>query len=173
MHEGLVEHTLTNFKRHDGAMFLPASRSVLASAAVAIAVVAITYVSRAIISQPSVSRRFDIVVFGATGYTGSIASEYLMSRCGVKFSKCNTAQSASSIRWALAGRKLSKLEALRKRIGAPDAGNFIVADATSDEDMRHLARSTRAVVSFAGPYQLYGSKLVAACAAEGTDCVPS
>ena len=101
-------------------------------------------------------RPHDLVVFGATGYTGRLVAEVLAGRVVDE-----------PIRWAIAGRTMSKLERLREELGRPDLP-ILVGDALDDDDMRRLAASTRAVCSTAGPYVRYGSHLVAACAEAGT-----
>jgi short subunit dehydrogenase-like uncharacterized protein len=107
-------------------------------------------------------RELDLVVWGATGFTGRLVSEYLLRRYG-----------AEGLRWALGGRSRGRLEALRDEIGREtatpaDALPLVVGDADDADSMRALARRTRVVCTTVGPYAKYGSKLVAACAAEGT-----
>jgi len=100
------------------------------------------------------SRRLDLVLFGATGFVGRQAVAYL-------------AQHAGDLRWALAGRSADKLEAVR---GSVDAG-IVVADANDAAALKSLAEQARVVLSTAGPFALYGSKLVAACVQAGTHYV--
>ncbi|MGF7148969.1 short subunit dehydrogenase-like uncharacterized protein [Sphingomonas zeicaulis] len=104
-------------------------------------------------------RTHDLVIHGASGFTGRLVAEYLS----------DTADPA--LRWALSGRDLDKLAAVRDAIGAPDTLPLIRADADDPESLAALAVSTRLVLTTVGPYQLYGSGLVAACAAAGTDYV--
>ena len=72
-------------------------------------------------------------------------------------------------KWAMAGRSLDKLASVRDAIGAPDDTALIVADASDPKSLKAMVDQTRSVVSTVGPYQLYGSELVAACAETGTD----
>ena len=102
-------------------------------------------------------REFDIVVYGASGFTGRLVAEYLAGREG------------AATRWAMAGRDLAKLAAVRDEIGAPSDLPLIAADASSPQSLLGMAKRTRVVLTTVGPYQIYGSDLVAACAAEGTD----
>ncbi len=95
------------------------------------------------------SRDFELVVFGATGFTGRLVAEYV-------------ARSADRPRWAIAGRSKAKLEALG--LGVP----VLVADALDPGAMSDLARRTKVICTTAGPYATYGSELVLACAAHGT-----
>jgi short subunit dehydrogenase-like uncharacterized protein len=99
----------------------------------------------------------DLIVFGASGFTGRLVAEYLATRYGKK------------IQWGMAGRDLDKLATVRAEIGAPDDTLLIKADSDDEASLQALARSTRAVISTVGPFQLFGSKLVAACARVGTD----
>jgi short subunit dehydrogenase-like uncharacterized protein len=102
---------------------------------------------------------FDIVVYGATGFTGRLVAEYLAQRYGV----------GGEVRWAMAGRSADKLAAVRDEIGAPSDTPLIVADAGDAASVKAMVERTKAVLTTVGPYQLYGSDLVAACAAAGTD----
>jgi short subunit dehydrogenase-like uncharacterized protein len=104
-------------------------------------------------------RDFDIVIYGATGFTGRLVAEYLAQQDG------------HGLRWAMAGRNADKLAAVRDEIGAPAATPLVTADASDPTSLEALAGSTRCIISTVGPYQLYGSDLVAACAELGTDYV--
>ena len=103
-------------------------------------------------------RPFDIVVWGATGFTGRLVAEYLAHRIG-----------EDGPRWALAGRDPAKLERVHAEIGAGANVPILTADAADADSMAELARSTAVVLTTVGPYQLYGEPLLAACVAEGTD----
>jgi short subunit dehydrogenase-like uncharacterized protein len=99
------------------------------------------------------TRDHDVVLFGATGFTGGLTARYLAGQGG--------------IRWALAGRNAGKLAELRDRIGADVP--VLVADSADPASLRRIAESTRVVATTVGPYALHGEPLVAACAATGTD----
>ncbi len=103
-------------------------------------------------------RPFDLIVYGATGYTGRLVAEYLAHHYQGKGPK-----------WAMAGRSADKLAEVRDAIGAPADTPLVVANSDDPESMRALAESTRVVVTTVGPYQLYGEPLLAACVAAGTD----
>jgi short subunit dehydrogenase-like uncharacterized protein len=105
------------------------------------------------------SSKFDIVVYGSTGFTGQLVAEYLAAHY--------TGQGAP--RWAMAGRSLEKLASVRDAIGAPADIALIRADASDGASLKAMVDQTKCVLSTVGPYQLYGSDLVAACAATGTD----
>lgn len=105
------------------------------------------------------ARTYDIVVFGASGFTGRLVVEYLADRYPV----------GAPIRWAVAGRNREKLESVIA--GYCTSGKLpaiIVADSRDGNALRQLARETRVVLTTVGPYAKYGSELVAACAASGT-----
>ena len=104
---------------------------------------------------------FDIIVYGATGYTGRLVAEYLSQEYA----------DDSGLRWAMAGRSQSKLEAVRDEIGAPAGTPLVVADTGDADSLRAMAERTRVVLTTVGPYQLYGSDLVRICAETGTDYV--
>jgi short subunit dehydrogenase-like uncharacterized protein len=105
------------------------------------------------------SAKFDVVVYGATGFTGQLVAEYLAAHY----------TGPSAPKWAMAGRSLEKLASVRDAIGAPADTALIQADAGDPASLKAMIDQTRSVLSTVGPYQLYGSDLVAACAATGTD----
>ncbi len=106
-------------------------------------------------------REFDVIVFGATGFTGRLVAEYLVNRYGVD----------RDVTWAMAGRSQAKLEAVRDEIGAPSSTPLVVADSSDAESMVAMAERTRCVLTTVGPYLWYGEGLVQACADTGTDSV--
>jgi short subunit dehydrogenase-like uncharacterized protein len=104
--------------------------------------------------------RFHIVVFGATSFVGEILTRYLFSRHGT----------SGQVSWAIAGRSAAKLDALKASLGADaSALPVLIADAADEAQLKKMCDQTRVVVSTVGPYALYGSPLVAACAETGTD----
>jgi len=107
------------------------------------------------------SSKFDIIVYGATGFTGQLVAEYLATRY----------RNDKQLKWAMAGRSLDKLKSVRDAIGAPADTPLIVADAGDPASLKAMVDQTKCVISTVGPYQLYGSDLVAACAASGTDYI--
>ena len=107
------------------------------------------------------AREFDVAVFGASGFTGKLVAEYLAQR-----DKTDPPR-----RWALAGRNLEKLAAVRAAAGAGADTPLLRADSDDLASLAELARRSRVVLTTVGPYQLYGASLVAACAEAGTDYV--
>jgi short subunit dehydrogenase-like uncharacterized protein len=107
------------------------------------------------------AKQFDIVVHGATGFTGRLVVEYLLARY----------PAGGAIKWAMGGRSADKLAAVRDELGAPADTPLVVTDSANPASLKALVDSTRLVLTTVGPYQLYGSELVAACVAAGTDYV--
>lgn len=103
------------------------------------------------------SKPFDLIVFGATGFTGRLVAEYL--------------HKSGAQRWAMAGRNLAKLAAVRDELGCPKDLPLLQADAADPAALQALVRQTRVVITTVGPYQLHGEPLATACAAGGTDYV--
>jgi short subunit dehydrogenase-like uncharacterized protein len=105
------------------------------------------------------SSKFDLVVYGATGFTGQLVAEYLASHY----------EDDRDLKWAMAGRSREKLASVRDAIGAPADTPLIVADASDAASLQAMIDQTKSVITTVGPYLLYGNELVAACAASGTD----
>ncbi|MDG4799356.1 saccharopine dehydrogenase NADP-binding domain-containing protein [Micromonospora sp. WMMD980] len=108
-------------------------------------------------------RAYDLILLGATGFTGGLTAEYLARHA------------PDRLRWALAGRNPAKLAAVRDRLAAIDPGlaelPLLTADVTDPASLRAVAESARVVATTVGPYVHHGEPLVAACAAAGTDYV--
>src|SRR4030081_877414 len=98
--------------------------------------------------KPS-SKKSDIVVYGASGFTGRLVAEYLASRYAKD----------SELKWAMAGRSLEKLADVRDAIGAPADTPLIAADASDPASLNAMIDQARLVLTTVGPYQLYGSEL--------------
>ena len=105
------------------------------------------------------SPKFDIIVYGATGFTGQLVAEYLAAQYGKD----------KELKWAMAGRSLEKLKSVRDGIGAPADTPLIAADSADAGALKAMLDQTRSVLTTVGPYQWYGNELIAACAASGTD----
>ena len=108
-------------------------------------------------------RPYDIVVLGATGFTGALTAEYLARNAPAGMS------------WAIAGRNAAKLEQVRGRLAAVNPAcadlPLLQADVDNPGSLRALAEATKVVITTVGPYMRYGEPVVAACAAAGTDYV--
>jgi short subunit dehydrogenase-like uncharacterized protein len=104
------------------------------------------------------NRELDLVVYGASGYTGRLVAEYL----------ARLPEADAGLHWAIAGRDGERLAQVRQEIGAPLTLPILVADAADPHALAALAARSRLVLSTVGPYQTHGSLLLAACAAAGT-----
>ncbi|WP_135212327.1 saccharopine dehydrogenase family protein [Vitreimonas flagellata] len=107
------------------------------------------------------AQEFDVVVYGATGFTGRLVAEHLLKTYGAE----------GQVRWAMAGRDPAKLRAVAAEIGAPASVPLIEANARDAASLEALAKRARTIITTVGPYQLYGEPLLAACAKVGTDYV--
>ncbi len=105
------------------------------------------------------SSKFDIVVYGATGFTGQLVAEYLAAHY----------KGDANLKWAMAGRSKDKLASVRDAIGAPADTPLIVADASDPASLKAMVEQAKSVISTVGPYQFYGNELIAACVAAGVD----
>ena len=105
------------------------------------------------------SRPYDVVVWGATGFTGRLVAEYLARNYGV----------GRALRWAIAGRSREKLAAVRDEIAAiePSARDvpMLVGDSRDAASLVPIVSATRVVITTVGPYAIYGHELAAACVA--------
>jgi short subunit dehydrogenase-like uncharacterized protein len=106
-------------------------------------------------------REFDVVVFGASGYTGKLVAEYIQSEYGEN----------GSVKWAIAGRNREKLEGIREELGLSADLSILEVDSNDQNSLNAMTSSTKCVLTTVGPYQLYGSNLVESCAKNGTDYV--
>lgn len=108
-------------------------------------------------NETAASREFDVVVWGATGFTGTLVAEYLLRQYGTD----------RDLRWAIAGRSQEKLDKLLDSLDDADLPT-IIADSFDAASLKDLASRTRVVLTTVGPYALYGSALVEACVEAGT-----
>lgn len=104
-------------------------------------------------------RDYDVVVWGATGFTGALVAEYLLQEYGV----------GKALHWAIAGRSEQKLGDLKDALGDTAAElDTILADSFDESALDQMAKRTRVVITTVGPYARFGSALVAACVSNGT-----
>ena len=106
------------------------------------------------------TRTYDIVIWGATGFTGRLVMAYMAKTYGVN----------GEIKWAVAGRNAAKLAEVKREVLGADAENLpeVIADSNDEASLRTLVSQTKVVCTTVGPYALYGSTLVALCAELGT-----
>lgn len=98
------------------------------------------------------SREFDIIIWGASGFTGRLVAEYLFKQYGT----------SGNLKWAMAGRNQQKLETVRASI-ADKSVPIVVADSSDETSIKQMVLRTKVICTTVGPYAIYGSKLVAAC----------
>lgn len=115
--------------------------------------------------MPLADRHYDLALFGASGYTGRLVAEVLHAATQGQGAR------ERGLRWALAGRRPTRLAAVRDAIDAGPSLPLLVADAHDGAALASLARRARVVVTTVGPYQHHGEALVTACAEAGTDYV--
>jgi saccharopine dehydrogenase (NAD+, L-glutamate forming) len=110
-------------------------------------------------------RAYELIVFGATGFTGGMTAEYLARHA------------PRNLRWAIAGRSREKLAAVKARLVAIDASaegvGIVEADVDDAASVLRMAASTRVVLTTVGPFIDYGEPVVRACVEAGTDYVDS
>ena len=106
-------------------------------------------------------REFDVIVFGASGYTGKLVAEYMGKVYG----------NDESVRWAIAGRNKDKLSSVKKDLNLDERVSVIEVDSTNKDSLDSMTSSAKCILTTVGPYQLYGSSLVQSCSENGTDYV--
>lgn len=105
----------------------------------------------------TVQRKLDIVIYGATGFTGRMAALYVAKQYDKQF------------KWGIAGRRRDALEKVRLEMGSEFSDvPIIIADASDAASLQAMVQSTKVVVSTTGPFTKYGSDLVRLCAENGT-----
>ncbi|MEW4467210.1 saccharopine dehydrogenase NADP-binding domain-containing protein [Parasphingorhabdus sp. JC815] len=108
------------------------------------------------------AREFDLIIYGATGYTGRLVAEYMSQQYGL---------GPEAPKWAMAGRSMEKLKEVRNLIGIPEETPLVVADSNDPASLDMMASRAAVILTTVGPYQLYGDELVAACVKNGTHYV--
>lgn len=98
------------------------------------------------------NKAYDLIIFGASGFTGKLVAEYLLKQYGI----------GGEIRWAIAGRNQEKLEQIRKEIGA-EGLPIEIADSLDEQSVNKLVQKTKVICTTVGPYAIYGDKLLKAC----------
>ncbi len=104
------------------------------------------------------NKPFDLIIWGASGFTGKLVVEYLNRQYG----------QGRGLTWAIAGRNQEKLEAVLKGMGDPQIPIFL-ADSEDAASLNTLARQTKVICTTVGPYAKYGSDLVRVCVENGVD----
>lgn len=105
-------------------------------------------------------KQFDVVVYGASGYTGQLVCEYLRDN-----------YPHSELKWAIAGRNEAKLNDIKNALDLPEHTPILIADSHDQQALTEIVLATKVVITTVGPYQLYGNELIQSCAKHGTDYV--
>jgi len=105
--------------------------------------------------------KLDIVIYGATGFTGKLVVEYMQQKYA----------NSPNIKWGLAGRSLEKLNKVKEKLSVSPEVPCLVVDSDDKDSISKMVNETKCVLTTVGPYQLYGSDLVSECANQGTDYV--
>ena len=95
---------------------------------------------------------FDVVIYGATGFTGKLVVEYMQINYG----------NDKNIAWAMAGRNHNKLCEVRDELGVSKDVPLLVADSSDIQSISEMVKQTKCILTTVGPYQLYGSDVVSA-----------
>ena len=103
-------------------------------------------------------REFDVVIYGATGFTGKLVVEYFHAQY----------KDNNQVKWAIAGRNAEKLDDIKASLGISENVSTIVADGGDADALDALTKRTQVVLTTVGPYQLYGEPLLKACVDNGT-----
>ena len=109
----------------------------------------------------SIKREYDILVYGATGFTGKLVAEYLVTNA------------PSSVKLAIGGRSLSKLKGVAAELAPSSALGILVADSFDLKALEDMVSKTRIVISTVGPFAKYGETLVQACVSKSTNYIDS
>lgn len=104
------------------------------------------------------NREFDVIIWGASGFTGRLVAEYIFKQYGA----------SDNLKWAMAGRNQAKLEKVRAEM-ADESIPLVIADSNDEASLREMVQRTKVICTTVGPYAMYGSKLVAACVENQTD----
>lgn len=122
----------------------------------------ILYASEVSLMMSLQNREYDIVLLGATGYTGKYCAEYIANHL------------PTDLKWAVAGRSAGKLSSMLDEIKDWNPDRLqpgLEITSLSPEDLSALVRKTRVLINTVGPYHLYGTPVVEACAKNGTHYV--
>lgn len=106
----------------------------------------------------SLQREFDVIIYGATGFTGQLVAEYFQAQYA----------NQHDVTWAIAGRNQDKLNDIKQQLTMSDNVVCIVADSDDASALDAMTKRAKVVLTTVGPYQVYGEKLLSACVNNGT-----
>ena len=122
-------------------------------------------------------RDLDVIVWGATGFTGQLVTAALAGyqpdfySCKLPNPGTARAEGATAVRYALAGRNSSKLQDLKARVGCSEDVELLAAEAADEDALAAIVRRTRVIIATAGPFKSYSDVIVGLCAKHGTHYV--
>ncbi|MDA9925334.1 saccharopine dehydrogenase NADP-binding domain-containing protein [Gammaproteobacteria bacterium] len=103
----------------------------------------------------------DVVIYGATGFTGKLVVEYMQEKYGKE----------EGISWAIAGRSEEKLNAVREELKVGSNVPHLLVDSNDTDSIASMVQQTKCVLTTVGPYQLYGANILQQCVVHGVDYV--
>ena len=106
-------------------------------------------------------KSFDIVIYGATGFTGKLVVEYMQEKYG----------NDESVSWAIAGRSKEKLIAVSEDLKVGSNVPHLLVDSNDTDSVASMVQQTKCVLTTVGPYQLYGGNILHQCVIHGVDYV--
>jgi len=106
-------------------------------------------------------KSFDVVIYGATGFTGKLVVEYMQEKYGKD----------EGISWAIAGRSEEKLNSVREELKVGSNVPQLLVDSNDTDSIASMAQQTKCVLTTVGPYQLYGANILQQCVVHGVDYV--
>jgi len=106
-------------------------------------------------------KSLDVVIYGATGFTGKLVVEYMQENYG----------NDESVSWAIAGRSEEKLKAVSEDLKIGSNVPHLLVDSNDTDSIESMVKQTKCVLTTVGPYQLYGAKILQQCVIHGVDYV--
>ena len=106
-------------------------------------------------------KSFDVVIYGATGFTGKLVVEYMQEKYG----------NDEGISWAIAGRSEEKLNSVREELKVGSNVPQLLVDSNDTDSIASMVQQTKCVLTTVGPYQLYGANILQQCVIHGVDYV--
>jgi short subunit dehydrogenase-like uncharacterized protein len=106
-------------------------------------------------------KSLDVVIYGATGFTGKLVVEYMQENYG----------NDESVSWAIAGRSEEKLKAVSEDLKVGSNVPHLLVDSNDTDSIESMVKQTKCVLTTVGPYQLYGAKILQQCVIHGVDYV--
>ena len=103
----------------------------------------------------------DVVIYGATGFTGKLVVEYMQEKYGKD----------EGVSWAIAGRSEEKLNAVREDLKVGSNVSQLLVDSNDADSIASMVQQAKCVLTTVGPYQLYGAKILQQCVIHGVDYV--